>query len=573
MKVIIWLCFIALLFFFQLASTIAFAQSDPTLSSDSIHSFLPSPHDTDRKVMLTKDNVESFKDLLIEPLMQWIQDGLFVARLYSDLGFVWQLSKKWQEQSVKNGRNFSLNDNLTPEPSVPENISLGFPFGLASEIEKEKDSIKKAYKILWNVTYVQGASQDILYDLQISWLHPQAVSRQTKGVFFKRYFFNPHFEDQENIKSSEESSLSQDSSSSAIEVKQPSVAAINRNSSEEKVWAASGDIFSKEMLQLTFPAVVFGYAQIFWRMRNVDEDQGWIYSPVVGRSRKVLASNRSDSLLGGSLTSDDFWVFGSKVQSVRAEVVDSKELLMPFPSLSYFVSSMEEGLGASGAIVSQEKEASTSSSSSSVSSVHMNEKILAIRGYNQRADGSSSTVIWNFENKQFIDKVFWLPLTAIWVPRRVWVIETYPKDPYYRTGREILFIDQESMLPLCKIVYDFYGNYQRVVFAAWGLANTKDIDLRFPFAAFVLAVNQSDKQATVVSTDYVRTFRGEDTENSKKLASLLDIKQHGSKTGTKTEEKGKSSSSSNAKTKGKSSSSQISTTESTDTSSQEVVDE
>jgi hypothetical protein len=51
------------------------------------------------------------------------------------------------------------------------------------------------------------------------------------------------------------------------------------------------------------------------------------------------------------------------------------------------------------------------------------------------------------------------PGTVTYVPRKVWIIEQRPKDPYYNWGLHINYVDQETYTIWYKEVYDKSGSF------------------------------------------------------------------------------------------------------------------
>lgn len=54
----------------------------------------------------------------------------------------------------------------------------------------------------------------------------------------------------------------------------------------------------------------------------------------------------------------------------------------------------------------------------------------------------------------------WAPVNVFWVPRKVWVIEQMPKDPYYAWGLHINYVDQEAENIWFKEIHDKTGSFR-----------------------------------------------------------------------------------------------------------------
>lgn len=508
---------------------------------------LPDPQRPEERLFITRENVALFHELLIAPLAAWVKEKKMVMSVVSQINFRWTYSRAWMEGSVAQSGQFDLDvdHNLIALGGKP---IRGFPFGDADDINSEADSARRAYKILWNMSYAEAPSEDVLYGINLYWVGTQALLRKSMGQFYRRFSLEPNI-----VSSSPSSPL-------ASPLAPPAAARFAQNTSQDNItlkntalpqptslpqsagadlqtpplFGAKWDIFRRDVLQLVSPPVVFGYATIGWRYRGTDDDALWMYSPVIERRRQLLDSNRSDSLLGGALTLDDLFVWSGKIQGVDARVVEDKVLLVPFPALSPYAL-VEESISRKLPSIPNELSSSpVPTIEPKVQAVDVQveyEKIRAVNGLFEGSDQKPETMLWNFANKKFLNFAPWLPTEVRFVPRRVWILELSPKDPFYQAGRQILVVDQESMLPVYKVVYNRHGGYQRTIVGGWGLAATEDGSIRFPFSAYVLAVEQGFDPAVCVSHSYIRTFLGKSTKLSADLETLLHVEAHGAKGG------------------------------------------
>lgn len=513
---------------------------------------LPGPREQDSRYFISKKNVLLFHNLLLAPLATWIRDGTLMIKVIREVDFTWQLNQDWTVQTKANLSRADLDahHNLIIHEG---GSTAGFPFGFAADINKEPDLIRKAYKILWNSSYAEMSAQDVLYDLEMNWIGSHSVVMGNSGVFYRRAFYQPHFEKapqqkklkqpsgetEKSIHSKVQATASIDSSESSISVD----ISEEKNNEQDPVirahqYSLAGDIVRQEILQFLAPPVVFGFAQITWRYRGQGEDEVWIYSPVIGQSRKVFESNRSDPLLGGVLTADDFFVWSTKVQAVNAKVVGEKVLLLPFTSLNLYQAQFEEAAHQNVVatdLMPDPKAADTGereSAGKEIAREHSQpqsperEDVLSVRGSYQRSDASSATIQWNYETKEFPDAAPWVPTTLSFVPRKVWILEVTPRDPFYLAGRQIIVVDQDSMLPFYKLVYSRRGDYKKTVIGSWALGSSADAKFRFPFCTFLLAVEQGTQRVNTLTTRTVQTFFGKDSTAALDIRKLLDISMH-----------------------------------------------
>lgn len=444
---------------------------------------MPGPRDRGARIVLGPRNLHEFRELLLEPVADWVSSGRFVARMVSELDFFWIHSSDWNEASRQNRGRFEIDKDGSLISKEKEFKTKGYPFPeIASQFD-QLDELKEqyAYQLLWNASYAESSAGRILYDLDIAWVGIQSVVRRSRGVLFR------HWNTVQQV-------------SIASPAPEPAAA-------PEPLFSGSGDLWQKEILQLQSPAVVYGYAQLLWRQRGATEDKSWLYSPVIEKGRGIPSAGRGDKLLDAVLTADDLFVLGSKIQDVHATIVGRKRLLVAFPALTPFL--LEAGEESKGEHVA--------------------------RGYHQLLDGSVTAVRWNFETRQFPRLASWLPTSIYLVPREVWLLELWPKNPFYRTGREILVLDKLSGLPVYKLVYTHRGFLERVVVVGWGMAQSKDGSASVPFAGFVLAVDAKGRTATAVSTQQVSLFSDDKAPRLNEMQRLFDISAHGAQAGDETE--------------------------------------
>lgn len=437
-----------------IVNTSAFAVDTEVVSTVPLARDLPPlPLADEDEFFVHSSNAALFHDVLLAPIATWLKEGKFIVRVVRRLNFVWELSRDWERDSRNAVGDFSLDEagTLRPGPVLDR-----LPFGRAGELVTEEDE-QLATRILWNVAVSEAALGDIYYGVELAWIGPKSLLRKANGSYYRQYF--------------------------PVEPYQ-----------------------KKEFLQLFSPSVVFGFAFVAHRFWGVEEDNVWIHSPVIGQNRSVLGANRTDGLLGSSLSFDDIFVWSDKVQNLNARVVDQKVLLVPFPSVDLYQ------------LVEKRVYASSEVSEKA-------ESVLSVQPLIARAENEEAAVRWNYEVGRFPRAVPWLPVSVFFVPRRVWIIEATTRDPYSNCGRQVLVVDQEMMLPVYKIVYDQRGDYLKTVVGGWGLAAYQD--RRVPFSAFVLSVEQGDKPVTALSTTNARTFLGEKSKRADELRALFDISEHG----------------------------------------------
>jgi hypothetical protein len=186
----------------------------------------------------------------------------------------------------------------------------------------------------------------------------------------------------------------------------------------------------KELSSVNSPASVEGFLQLTWRYMDNRPDSVWSYVPAMRRTRQLSSVNRSDPFLGSDFTSDDTFVWYGKNQSMTWKLIGQQDVLVEsaLPDPSPLLPGPPGDSGTSW-IISKDFKG-------------------AVYGY--------ETPNWTGAP--------WAMTNMIWVKRPAWVLEAFPKDPYYSYGRQVVYADRESNLLLYKVVYNRAGEYWKLAF-------------------------------------------------------------------------------------------------------------
>ena len=452
----------------------------------------------DKPIILTAENLSTYQEFLIAPLASLVEQGLFTARLSRDPGQNFSLPAIWVQASRENEKSFTLSPEGLPTrmPGFEGDATAfsGFPFGNPDAIAAEKDPKVKGKKLLWNLMALPGVDPQLLYGIELSWFNRKGFTKQARGLFYREYLQG------KIIPEPAPAPASPSDPSSVIPA-----ASVDANMYLPKFGKA---LDWRELLQLLQPAVIFGYASVSYRYREPVDDDIWIYSPVLGRSRRVLDSNRTDSILGSELTLDDLFLTSRKPDRVKAEVVAEKTIFVPF--------SLKEEL---------RLESEHSETGQIESGQHSTDTIPTGRGAYRNRKGFSVGVLWNAESGIFPGLPGWVPTTIQLSPRKVWVVEMQPLDPFAADGTEVLFVDQQTFLPFYKVTYGRKGNFVRWAMATWSPVIGEDERVRFSIPLFIVSIQKGGEQATAIETQYIRRLIGEPALK-RKLNFLFDIREH-----------------------------------------------
>ncbi len=103
--------------------------------------------------------------------------------------------------------------------------------------------------------------------------------------------------------------------------------------------------------------------------------------------------------------------------------------------------------------------------------------------------------IWGWSDKDWKGAPWWAS-NMIWVKRPVWIVEGFPKDPYYSYGKQLFYCDRENGGMLYKIIYDRAGQYWKTVMVDLDPAWNADGSQRFALVAFTLAIDDKSDHAS-----------------------------------------------------------------------------
>ncbi|MBU1052522.1 MAG: DUF1329 domain-containing protein [Proteobacteria bacterium] len=153
------------------------------------------------------------------------------------------------------------------------------------------------------------------------------------------------------------------------------------------------------------------------------EDSNYSYVPIIRRIRKASSTSRSDPYMG----SDSWWdanhMWSGKDSSMTWKYVGERTILVSFTSPDI--------------VPAQEMPNGSMARTFPYTGRHFK------YGYEDTKWKGAS----------------WSPLNITYVPRKVWIVEQMPKDPYYNWGLHINYIDQENFIIWYKEVSDPAGKF------------------------------------------------------------------------------------------------------------------
>jgi hypothetical protein len=229
----------------------------------------------------------------------------------------------------------------------------------------------------------------------------------------------------------------------------------------------TGQVF-RELLKFTSPPPFDRLRWLSFRFLGDDEDIVWIFSPAIGQARQLTGSNRSDRLFPRSISADDLLGWSGKPERTIPEYDRSIVALVPFPSHLLTEASSEPN------------------------------GCFAVENGVGTAEPR-----FNLDAQRFSTSAPWLPTRWVWTPRTLHRIVLTSNDPYALHGRQVVYLDDQSLLPVVRVVYSRAGRYLRTLISSFGLAQSPKGDRKFWYPATTLI--EDDETGQFLAVDYRKT--------------------------------------------------------------------
>ncbi len=212
----------------------------------------------------------------------------------------------------------------------------------------------------------------------------------------------------------------------------------------------------RERVSFTRPEFLSLYTWLTYRFYGSRDDLIWIYSPATQAQRIVTPVNRSDSIYKFSISLDDFFTWSGSLKSFRVRKVELFKALAPFSEETQQIERVDGCIKKRSQLLSNDYQGS---------------------------------LRWNFESRRYFEGADWLPTYLRYYLRDLIRVELEPQDPFSSYGRQILYLDAESYLPVYKLVFDLAGNFWKLVMSVYDLGASKEADLKRYLPVFTIVDN------------------------------------------------------------------------------------
>lgn len=205
----------------------------------------------------------------------------------------------------------------------------------------------------------------------------------------------------------------------------------------------------REKISAIQPALLEGMRWLTIRSVGRTDDYVWAASPITGSVRQMTGSNRADDLFTGAFAADDLFVWSGKVELVQPQRVTSQVMLVPFITRVL-----------------------TRSSGDAVCE--------------NRASQEGPLLDLNQASRRYAEARGWVPTNVLMAPRRVTQVDIASRDPLAPDGSVSLFIDEQSGVPVYKIVWGRNARMQSFVIGVMGAISVGSAFQPLPLAQIIV---------------------------------------------------------------------------------------
>jgi hypothetical protein len=227
-----------------------------------------------------------------------------------------------------------------------------------------------------------------------------------------------------------------------------------------------------EMRQLAaaiFPKDLEGVGVLTWRFNDwTTWDHVWAYLPTIRRVRRVRSSTRGDLVPGFEVQGDDADCYDNKTTYFDWKLVRAAEVIGPVGSDTPYAYTLQ-----------------SVSPSRWTMELPYNNAVFET----PKAKGAG-----------------WWTLENVFIRRPVWIVEGVPKDPYYESGKILMYIDRELFHGYYKISFSKAGELYRTNLCGQAWGKTPDGSFAAPTALLMLGINEKEQRGTPAGRYTKETF-------------------------------------------------------------------
>jgi hypothetical protein len=226
---------------------------------------------------------------------------------------------------------------------------------------------------------------------------------------------------------------------------------------------------SRQLAAALFPKDLEGVGVLTWRIHDwATWDQVWAYLPTIRRVRRVRSSQRGDRIPGFEVQPDDADCYDNKTTYFDWKLVRAAEVIGPLGADSPYAYPLKE-----------------ESPTRRTMELPYNNAVFETPG----AKGAA-----------------WWTLKNVFIRRPVWIVEGTPKDPYYDSGKILLYVDRDLYHGYYKISFTKAGELFRTNLCGQAWGRTADGKFAAPTALLMMGVNEKENRGTPAGRYRRETF-------------------------------------------------------------------
>lgn len=217
------------------------------------------------------------------------------------------------------------------------------------------------------------------------------------------------------------------------------------------------------------PKDLEGVGVLSWRINDwTTWDQIWAYLPTIRRVRRVRSSTRGERIPGFEVQGDDADCYDNKTTYFDWKLVRQGEVIGPLGTDNpYPFLLRDEPPGRR------------------VTDLPRNRAVFETPG----AKGAG-----------------WWTLDNVFARRPVWIVEGTPRDPYYESGKIVLYVDRDLFHGYYKLSYTKAGELFRTNLCGQAWGRTADGSFAAPVAVLMLGINEKENRGTPAGRFTRQTF-------------------------------------------------------------------
>jgi hypothetical protein len=223
------------------------------------------------------------------------------------------------------------------------------------------------------------------------------------------------------------------------------------------------NFLEQQLVFVVEPFDLRGTTALLWIYNDGRLDSSFAYVPMLRRIRRTSPSTRSDPFLGSDGSPDDAFGWAGKNQTMDWKLIGEGTVLGCFMT---------------------------------------REKIVTTEDENGIIDRLFVPIQLGYQVKGW-QGAPWAPVSCVWHPHPVWIVEATPRDTFYNYGKMLYYVDKVAYNIWFKEIYDKSDTYWKTVFISYlyGISQ-KGSDWIGQTDAYWVVDDKTDHSTAAILTKY-----------------------------------------------------------------------